>query len=477
MRHPRSLLAVLLVLIAPAAASLAPAAIASQRATGISIVAFGLIHPRGLAWAEDGTLLVAEAGTGGMELADGEESVPPPRGPFAGGPTARISRIVAGCPQPLATNLPSYVTKTGEAGGVADLAVIDGTLYALVTGGGTAHGNPDQPNGVYRIEADGAAALVANLTAWSQEHPVAHPPQADFDPAGSFFDMVVAPDGKSVLVVESNSQQVLRVSLDGEVTRIADLSGDNQVPTAIAVDASGTIYVGYLSGVPYPDGAARVVRLADDGSVENVWTGLTAVTGLAFGTDGTLYALEMSTGNTTKPPFLTHNSGRLARQAGPDSSGPVATGLDLPVALAAGPDGAFYVSSPAIGAGDGSGIVLRVMPSGDEPLMMTSAQQALSSCVPPSDAAAGSTVTVEIYDFGFSPERIAIPAGTEITWVNTGAVDHTTVSFRRSRKIWDSTIMHPGDRFTFTFDQPGSYDYLCGLHPDMKGRIDVVSGG
>ncbi len=476
MRRVCSLLAVLLVLIAPAVGSLAPAAIAFQRAMGISIVATGLINPRGLAWAEDGTLLTAEAGTGGTELADGEESVPPPLGPFTGGPTARISRIVDGCPQPLATKLPSYLTKTGEAGGVADLAVIDGAIFALVTGGGTAHGNPDQPNGVYRIEADGAAALVADLTAWAQAHPVAHPPPADYDPAGSFFDMVVAPDGKSVLVVESNSQQVLRVTLDGEVTRVADLSGDNRVPTAIALDAGGTIYVGYLSGVPYPDGAARVVRLADDGSVEEVWTGLTTVTGLAFGPDGTLYALEMSTGNTTRPPFLTRNSGRLVRQTGPDSAEPVATGLDLPIALAIGPDGAFYISSPAIGAEDGSGVVLRIMPGGDEPLMMTSALQPSSSCVPPSDAA-GSTVTIEIYDFGFSPERVEIKAGTAVTWVNTGAVDHTTVAFRRSRKIWDSTIMQPGDRFTFTFDQPGSYDYLCGLHPDMKGRIEVGSGG
>lgn len=470
----RSLAGVLFVLALgfPVIATL-PDAIASQRATGISIVASGLIHPRGLAWAKDGTLLVAGAGTGGMELADGEESVPPPLGPVKGGPTARISRIVDGCPQPLATHLPSYMTNTGEVGGVADLAVIDRTLYALVTGGGTAHGNPDQPNGVYRVEKDGAAALVANLIAWLQEHPVAHPPQADYDPAGSFFDMVVAPDGKSVLVVESNSQQVLQVSLDGEVTRVADLSGDNQVPTAIALDQSGTIYVGYLSGAPYPDGTARVVRLADDGSVENVWTGLTTVTGLAFGTDGTLYALEMSTGNTTKPPFLTRNSGRLVRQAGADSAVPVVIGLDLPVVLATGPDGAFYVSSPAIGAGDGSGMVLRVMPSGDEPLMMTSAQQTPSSCVSPGDVAAGSTVTVEIYDFGFSPERIEMPAGTTVTWVNTGAVDHTTVAFRRSHKIWDSNIMHPGARFTFTFDQPGTYDYVCGLHPDMKGRIEV----
>ncbi|MER3486579.1 MAG: plastocyanin, partial [Chloroflexota bacterium] len=75
---------------------------------------------------------------------------------------------------------------------------------------------------------------------------------------------------------------------------------------------------------------------------------------------------------------------------------------------------------------------------------------------------------------GFSPERVQITAGTAVTWVNTGAVEHTTVSFRGSRKVWDSGIMHPGDRFTFTFEHPGTYDYLCGLHPDMRGQIEVV---
>ncbi len=469
----RALLLVLLLSAAAVALSLVPAARAEQQA-GVRVVASGLINPRGLAWDDDGTLLVAEAGTGGTTLGDGMESVPPPLGPFKGGPTARISRIADGCPRPVATELPSYVTATGEVGGVADLTVIDGAVYALVTGGGAAHGNPNRPNGLYRVETDGAVRLIADLTAWLQAHPVAQPPQADYDPSGSFFDMVAAPDGQSVLVVESNSQQVLRVMLDGAVTRVADLSGDHQVPTAIALDARGTIYVGYLGGVPYPDGAARVVKLRDDGAIDEIWSGLTTVTGLAFGPDGALYALEMSTGNTAEPPFLTRNSGRLVRQTGPDSAEPVATGLDLPVSLAVGPDNAFYISLPAVGAEDGSGMVVRIVSGNASLAVGTAALEAPCRAETGGGSQSKQGVTIEIYDFGFSPEHVEITAGTAVTWVNTGAVEHTTVSFRGPRKVWDSDIMHPGDRFTFTFEQPGTYDYLCGLHPDMKGQIKVV---
>lgn len=468
-----SLFIALIVLVAPLVVFRAGTAEA-QRSDTVSVVASGLINPRGVAWDAGGTLIVAEAGTGGDNLADGEESVPPPIGPMSGGPTARVSRIADGCAEPLASGLPSYANEADQVGGVADVAVIEGNIYALVTGGGAAHGNPDQPNGLYRIETDGAASLVTNLTAWLQENPVAQPPP-DYDPAGSFFDMIVLPDERSVLVVESNSQQVLRVTSDGEISRVADLSEDEQIPTAIAVDESGSIYVSYLSGLPYPDGAARVVKLSDDGAAEEVWTGLTTVTGLAVGSDGALYALEMSTGNTEEPPYLTRNSGRLVRQSGLDSAEPVVTGLDLPIHLAIGPDGAFYVSTPAVGADDGSGMVLRIESFSDEPVTVEGIAP-LDACPEQSeDGSASETgVTIEIYDFGFSPDQIEIQVGTEVTWVNVGEVDHTTVAFDGPQRVWDSNIMHPGDRFTFTFEDAGSYEYLCGLHPDMKARIDVV---
>jgi hypothetical protein len=103
-----------------------------------------------------------------------------------------------------------------------------------------------------------------------------------------------------------------------------------------------------------------VIHVAPDGTVTTVWTGLTAVTGLAVGPDGTLYAAELSTGNLPQPPFLVPGSGRIVRQTGPASSDDVATGLTFPIALRFGPDGVLDVALPAIGASQGQGVIAQL---------------------------------------------------------------------------------------------------------------------
>ena len=150
------------------------------------------------------------------------------------------------------------------------------------------------------------------------------------------------------------------MALDGTVTRVVDLSEQHRVPTGLAAAPQGGVYVGFLTPVPYPDGTSRVIHVAPDGTVTEVWTGLTAVTGVAVGPDGTLYASEMSTGNLEEPPFAVPGSGRIVHQTGPDSSEDVATGLMFPIALAFGPDGALYVSMPAFGADSGEGTISRI---------------------------------------------------------------------------------------------------------------------
>jgi hypothetical protein len=104
-----------------------------------------------------------------------------------------------------------------------------------------------------------------------------------------------------------------------------------------------------------------VLHVAPDGTVSEHWTGLTLVTALAAGPDGSLYALEMATGiDPADPASIAPGSGRVMRRTGPDSAEDVVTGLDLPVAMEFGPDGALYVAGPAFGADDGEGTILRV---------------------------------------------------------------------------------------------------------------------
>ena len=161
------------------------------------------------------------------------------------------------------------------------------------------------------------------------------------------------------------SGQILSVDAEGTVERVVDLSDPHIVPTRLALDPAGGVFVGTLTTVPFPDGTAQVMHVGTDGTVEVVWTGLTTVVDVAVGADGTLYALELSTGNLAEPPFFTPMSGRIVRQTGPDTSEPVHEGLMFPIAMEIAPDGSFYVSLPAIGANDGSGSIVSL--AGDAP--------------------------------------------------------------------------------------------------------------
>ena len=287
-----------------------------------------------------------------------------------GGPTASVVRIEAGCPVAVADGLPSTVDGTGGVTGVADVAILGDQLYALIRrwrrgerqsgqyhrrlpGHCRRHDEPDRRHEAW------LAANPPETAGWTA------PPEGYPNP-GNPFSMVADEASGLLWVVDALNGLVFTVQLDGTVTLAADLSGGHPVPTGIAADPAGGIYVGNLTSVPFPNGAAKVVHVAADGTVTDAWTGLTTVTGVAVGDDGTLYAIEMSTGNIEEEPFLTPGSGRLVRQTGSDSLEAVVSGLMFPIALRAAPDGALYIALPALGADDGSGQIVRVDVTGDE---------------------------------------------------------------------------------------------------------------
>lgn len=77
--------------------------------------------------------------------------------------------------------------------------------------------------------------------------------------------------------------------------------------------------------------------------------------------------------------------------------------------------------------------------------------------------------TVMINHFVFEPQELAVDAGTAVTWKHNDNVDHTVVS----QGLFESETLSRGDKFTFTFSEPGEYDYHCGIHPSMTGKIIV----
>ena len=354
-RRRLALLPLTLVLVVVLAHS--PLAAAQDAPSGPAVVAHGLVNPRGFAWGPDGTLYVALAGTGGTTLATEPAPITTGLGPFYVGPTAAVVQVVDGCPVAVAGGLPSAANAFAGTYGVADVAFLGDRLYALLVGGGLARANPGFPSGVYEVRADGTTQLVADLSAWTRANPTATLPW-DYDPETGGFDMVAGAD--RLWISQPNRDEILTVTPDGAVNRVVDLSAGHPVLTGIALAPDGGVYVGTLTALPFPEGAAKVLHVAPDGTVTDAWTGLTAVTGIAVGPDGTLYAAEMSTNNTEEPPFFVPGSGRVVRQSGPGSAEPVATNLMFPVALSFGPDGGLYVGLPGLGANAGEGTILRL---------------------------------------------------------------------------------------------------------------------
>lgn len=322
-------------------------------------IASGLTNPRGFTWGPDGTLYVALAGSGGATAATEQAPTSGIIGPFHGGVTGAVAKITNGCPVAVATGLASTFDGQGEALGAEDVAFLGGQLYVSVDGGGPVHGNADHASGIYKVNADGSATLVADLSAYLRANPVKTAPR-DYDPDADGYRMVADAKGGVLWVLEPNSGGVLSVKPDGTIARIADLSVGHPVPSAIVAAPGGGVFIGMLTAVPFPDGSSKVIKVSAAGAVAEVWTGLTTVTGLAVGADGALYALELSTGNLQNPPFLVPGSGKVVKQTGATTSENVATGLMFPISMGFGPDGGLYVAMPAIGAENGSGAILWV---------------------------------------------------------------------------------------------------------------------
>lgn len=88
-------------------------------------------------------------------------------------------------------------------------------------------------------------------------------------------------------------------------------------------------------------------------------------------------------------------------------------------------------------------------------------------------APAGSAVqpgprTVTIRDFEFAPAELTVAKGTKVTWVNTDRAPHTATG-----DGFDTGTINGGRRRSVTFDQPGTFTYLCQFHPFMKGTVTV----
>ena len=86
-----------------------------------------------------------------------------------------------------------------------------------------------------------------------------------------------------------------------------------------------------------------------------------------------------------------------------------------------------------------------------------------------SPAAGGSAVT--IVDFAFQPNAVEVKTGTAVTWTSQGSNPHTV---KWSDGTPEAEQLAKGDTYTRTFDEAGSFPYVCGIHGQMMGTITVT---
>lgn len=95
-------------------------------------------------------------------------------------------------------------------------------------------------------------------------------------------------------------------------------------------------------------------------------------------------------------------------------------------------------------------------------------KQNVQNAVVPSEKTTTKTNTVLIQNFAFNPETLTVKKGDEVTWTNNDSTIHQIKS-----DTFNSQELSNGQSFSFTFNDTGTFNYSCLIHPSMQGKIVV----
>ena len=323
-----------------------------------SVLASGLNNPRGLAFGPDGGLYITEAG-----IAAGSGPSTIIRGAaHTYTETGSLTRHLGGTQTRVLTGLPSiYTAGSLEVVGPNGIAFAPSGAPVMTIGAGV------DPT----VRATDLAPVGTNLsrllTFGSSVDLGAY--EALNNPAGGPLDTNpwhVAVVAGGYLVTDAGGNSLLRVASDGTISTVASFASrvlggpapTEPVPTGIAVGPDGAYYVSELTGFPFVPGAARIYRIAPGGTPTIFASGFTMLSDIAFGADGSLYALEYDSNGLLAP----GSGGALWRVASDGSRSLVFNdGLVSPTGLAIGEDG-FYVSNFGSSSGQGQVLLIAAIP-------------------------------------------------------------------------------------------------------------------
>jgi plastocyanin len=81
---------------------------------------------------------------------------------------------------------------------------------------------------------------------------------------------------------------------------------------------------------------------------------------------------------------------------------------------------------------------------------------------------------VEIEDFAYYPDPVTIEEGGKVIWINEDSAPHTATAEDGS---FDTGTLEEGKLKSESFKEAGTYAYICSIHPQMHGTVEVVAAG
>ena len=132
-----------------------------------------------------------------------------------------------------------------------------------------------------------------------------------------------------------------------------------------------------------------------------------------------------------------------------------------------GSGGSSQSTQPSINYGSQAGTTPGMAGHGSSNAPATSSASTTASGQSPTRAGPA----VNIKDFKFDPATLTVPVGTTVTWTNQDEEPHSVVAK-------DGSFHSPGldtrGTYSFTFNSPGTFDYVCGIHPFMTATVVVT---